>query len=434
MHRSLNLSGLRRENGAQFKPGERLSAGGEGTIYRVVGEPGLVAKLYHAYSPEREAKLARMLASPPGDPARRQGHISIAWPTERLFDRAGRCVGFLMPFIDTTLCYPLLRLYNPKDRRDVLPGFTWRYLVRVARNLASVLRVLHRKGYVVGDLNESNILVTSTALVTLVDCDSMQVSNGERIFRCPVGKAEFTPPELQQRNFSTLDRQPVHDNFGLAVLIFLLLMEGRHPFTGVWRGGEPVPTLEQNIAARNFPYAGHTLLSPPRYALPLSILPPALQRLVRRSMRSRGRRRPTARQWSHALHRLEQRLEVCPVNPQHIYSMHLQACPWCQRTRLGVADPFPATGRLVRSDVGRAARRRRRQVIWRRVSNGVFGLLIPALFFYLEAMFWTTHRPMVEQWLAASQSLERVLFFFLALGLPFLLALLLRRLLRAFSA
>ena len=62
-------------------------------------------------------------------------------------------------------------------------------------------------------------------------------------YRCPVGKPEFTPPELQGRLFAHLDRAPEHDLFGLAVLIFQLLMEGTHPFAGVFlgHGGRPPP-------------------------------------------------------------------------------------------------------------------------------------------------------------------------------------------------
>ena len=44
-----------------------------------------------------------------------------------------------------------------------------------------------------------------------------------------------------------LGRAPEHDLFGLGVLIFQLLMEGTHPFAGVFKGrGEP-PVLEQRI-------------------------------------------------------------------------------------------------------------------------------------------------------------------------------------------
>src|SRR5436305_1951244 len=95
---------------------------------------------------------------------------------------------------------------------------------------------LHSRDYVVGDVNESNILVADTALITVVDTDSFQVRDpdGKTVFHCPVAKPEFTPPELQGRQLHDVDRVPAHDRFGLAVLIFQLLMEGTHPFAGIY--------------------------------------------------------------------------------------------------------------------------------------------------------------------------------------------------------
>jgi len=95
--------------------------------------------------------------------------------------------------------WPVFQIYNPGSRRHELPAFTYRHLLRTAQNLAAAVDVLHAHGYVAGDLNESNVLVADTALVTLVDTDSFQVRDPESgaVYRCPVGKPEFTPPELQ---------------------------------------------------------------------------------------------------------------------------------------------------------------------------------------------------------------------------------------------
>jgi formylglycine-generating enzyme required for sulfatase activity len=83
------------------------------------------------------------------------------------------------------------------------------------------MAALHARGYVVGDVNESNVLVAERSLITLVDTDSFQVRDAQTgvVYRCPVGKPEFTPPELQGRRFADVDRNPEHDQFGLAVLL-----------------------------------------------------------------------------------------------------------------------------------------------------------------------------------------------------------------------
>src|SRR5439155_5011102 len=237
----------RKSNGWVIHLGNDIGGGGEGRIYTTVEEPGLVAKIYTTVTGEREAKLAAMLAQPPHN-TYTQKHFPLAWPTERLYDREDQCVGFLMPYIAHKDNFPLLKLYNPKDRLKTLHLFSWKYLLHAAMNLASTVSVLHENGYIIGDVNESNILISRTALVTLVDCDSIQVPrrNGS-FFRCAVGKPEYTPPELQGRDFHAINRTAYHDNFGLAVLIFQMLMEGVHPFSGIWQGTGNPPTLEQNI-------------------------------------------------------------------------------------------------------------------------------------------------------------------------------------------
>src|SRR5439155_19445245 len=121
---------------------------------------------------------------------------------------------------------PIIDYYHPQTRLKHCPLFNYPYLLHTARNLAVAMRALHQRGYVIGDLNESNILVSDTALVTLIDTDSFQVRDPQSgsVYRCPVGKPEYTPPELQGRSFADCNRQVEHDLFGLAVLIYQLLM------------------------------------------------------------------------------------------------------------------------------------------------------------------------------------------------------------------
>ena len=94
-------------------------------------------------------------------------------------------------------------------------------------------------------MNHSNILVSETAMATLVDTDSFQVRDLHgKFYRCPVGTKEFTPREMQGKRFSDIDRGPEQDLFGLGVLIFQLLMEGTHPFAGVFTGHGDDPPLD----------------------------------------------------------------------------------------------------------------------------------------------------------------------------------------------
>ncbi|MFL6255016.1 MAG: helix-hairpin-helix domain-containing protein [Pyrinomonadaceae bacterium] len=338
--------------------GLRLGVGGEGAIYRLPDEPDLAAKIYlpGKATAERVGKLRAMLANAPADPMLDKGHASIAWPVELLnsTDGDGGVVGFLMPCIRDAR--PLSNFYDADTRRALFPLFNYKYLCRTGLNLASAVAAIHERGYVIGDVNDLNIMATEEALVSLVDTDSFQVTEqtSGRVYRCAVGTPEFTPPELLGKDFHEVDRSREHDLFGLAVLFFQLLMEGTLPFACVYGGPGEAPEYSECLARGYFPYADDPRLDPPPGAPPFEALHPLLQKLFRRCFvngHSDPRQRPDAESWYHALKESEQALTVCTQNRGHLYFDHCTVCPWCARAqRLGPAfaakgvagwDPFP---------------------------------------------------------------------------------------------
>ncbi|HLL48263.1 MAG TPA: hypothetical protein VK399_16295, partial [Longimicrobiaceae bacterium] len=332
-------------------PGSELGAGGQAAVYPVAGRPDRVAKVYREPAPEQERKLRLMLVRrPPGA----QG--IFAWPLDLLRDGDGRFAGLLLPRVDGKL--RVFELYNPATRRERAPLFHHGLLHRAARNLSAAFHVLHEAGYVVGDVNESNILVGGDGRVVLIDTDSFQVRDpvSGAVYRCPVGRPEFTPPELREHRFADVDRTPEHDRFGLGVLVFQMLMEGTHPFAGRFRGAGEPPSVQERIAAGHFPYSGRAdvPLDPPRTAPPPATLDPALRALLRRCFED-GHRDPAARphaaEWRDALEAAEAALVACPRNEQHMYGKHLDACPWCERARrLEGRDPFPSAAAVRRGE------------------------------------------------------------------------------------
>ena len=323
--------------------------GGEADIYLLPNSAGLAVKIYHNWSEERAAKLALMQQYPPDDPSLALGHTSIAWPTDLLHTpgKPKEIKGFIMPRIQGLR--PVSDFYNPVKRCQHCPLFSYRYLLQAARNITMTVAALHRRHYIIGDINDKNILVGSNALISFVDTDSFQVKDPKsaRIFRCSVGTPDFTPPELQGRNFDYRDRVVAHDHFGLAVLLFEMLMEGIHPFEGVYQGKGGSPSRADRIATGSFPYG--------RYPVPYSIridspnfamLHPDLQSLFTRAFEdgdSNALARPIPGEWQAALETASNNLSTCAENSQHFYSPHLGACPWCERkTQLRGIDPFPS--------------------------------------------------------------------------------------------
>jgi serine/threonine protein kinase len=337
----------------------RLGDGGEGVIYRLQDNPDLAAKIYHPgkMNAERASKLKAMLANAPNDPVRGKGHASIAWPVELLNSLNGNqdVVGFLMPLLQNAR--PISDLYDVDERHARFPLFSYDSLCRTALNLASAVRAIHQSGYVIGDVNELNILVTESALVSLVDTDSFQVTDqtSGRIYRCPVGTDMFTPPELLGKNFEEIDRSQEHDLFGLAALFFQLLMEGTRPYAGIFRGVGDAPEYVECLAKGYFPYGGHPVCDPSRMATPFEMIHPCLRKLFRQCFvegHIDPRQRPDAETWYHALKKSEGALTICSSNSQHHYFDHCPACPWCARAQhFSLAlkrpdwDPFPSRGK-----------------------------------------------------------------------------------------
>lgn len=320
--------------------------GGEGSVYWLRHSSDLAAKIYHDPAHTNVRKLRAMLSAPPHDPMERAGHMSIAWPIDLLVEHSGRTVGFLMPRAKRSTS--LFTFIRPKLRRKEHPAFTYRGLHRLARNVASLVSAVHMEGHVVSDINMHNVLATEAALACLIDCDSFQIRDpgSRRVFVCEVGMPEFTPPEHQGKQYSRYQCNETHDRFGLGVLLFMLLMEGNHPFAGRYLGTGDAPTLEERIAAGHWPYARlHRGRYRPRPASPPPlILNPDLQRLFHRCFvegYGRPQVRPDARTWKDVLERAEHDLVRCQSNPQHWYGDHCQDCPWCPRKDQLGTDPYP---------------------------------------------------------------------------------------------
>jgi DNA-binding helix-hairpin-helix protein with protein kinase domain len=316
--------------GAPVQLGRELGRGGEGAVYEVPALAKHVAKLYHQVpDAKKQAKLRFMAAT-----ADEKLLSYVAWPQATLHPHAGGpVVGFLMPKI--TGRDPIHAVYSPAHRRQERPNVAWDFLLYVARNTAAAFEVLHSHGHVVGDVNQGNVMVGNDSKVVLIDSDSFQVNAQGTLHLCEVGVAHFTPPELQGlKSFQGFARTPNYDNFGLALLIFHLLVGGRHPYSGVPLRKGVGDALETDIKALRYAYAHDNAvrgIGPPPKSIPLSMLPAAVEAMFHASFTERGASgaRPTAGQWVAALDNTRQSLRKCTTSSMHIYPAHQTACPWC---------------------------------------------------------------------------------------------------------
>ena len=319
------------DKGRQVTLGQELGRGGEATVYAIDGDQSLVAKIYHRrLDAEKTQKLSRM----------------VELQSERLLRLAAWPVGTLRPRSANSVAGVLMRnvsrfkdihlLYNTKSRLREFPAkANWRFLVHTAANVSRAFSVIHEHRHVIADVNQRNVKVSpESAIVSLIDCDSFQIFSHGRYFLCGVGVPEYTPPELQDKQFNSVIRTPNHDNFGLAVLVFHLLFMGRHPFAGKFLGRGDMP-IEKAIEEYRFafaPDAQRTLMQPPPNCITLAHLSPEVRRLFVDAFAPGGANsgRPDATQWVVALDALGRQLKQCSASKVHTFFQSLSVCPWCQ--------------------------------------------------------------------------------------------------------
>lgn len=300
-----------------MKLGEKIGEGGEGMVYTLTDEPGMLAKI--AKDPDKLDEKYEALVSLRSD----RLDDAAAWPLEKVHDEDGKTVGYKMRhYQDTVLLH---QVFQTKSRVRELPRADWKFLIRVAKNLATCVHLVHSDGLVIGDLNESNVLVSGNALVRLIDCDSFQIELGGYRQTCDVGKGEYLAPELQGMSLEGCWRTADQDLFPLAVLVFQLLLLGRHPFAG--RGGAEIP-LEEAIRLKRYAYLERGEVQPPP-GMSIAWLPTPMRQLFERAFTGAAQDRPTAKEWHQALDDLEGRLSVCVEHPRHLYWNLLAECPWC---------------------------------------------------------------------------------------------------------
>lgn len=320
-------------SGRRIPLGNKIGSGGEGAVFDVpfLGND-LVAKIYHeAVAPEKQAKLEGMVKG--GDESLKK---IAAWPLETLhMGLGGHVRGFLMPKVAGF--EPIHHLYGPSHRKQRYPDKDWAFLVNTARNVAAAFEAIHTHGHIIGDVNPNLVFVAGNSIVKLIDCDSFQIQADGKYYLCEVGVPHFTPPELQTHTtFRGVRHTKNHDNFGLALIIFHILLMGRHPFSGVFSGAGYI-SLEKSIEQFCYVFgrdAAHKGMAPPPNSVTPAILPGALSQLFERAFTEQGAHpegRPLARDWVMALDSLKAQLRTCGQESAHKYFGGLPSCPWCNQ-------------------------------------------------------------------------------------------------------
>lgn len=255
----------------QVQLGPAIAQGAAGTIHRVIGQHGIVAKVYKDKNglAEYKEKIAAMLAAPPDlPPISYQGrnYVQIAWPSGNLFDEKGVC-GFVMPEVDLQTSTELHNILQKATRqRKRLPEF-YAARVHLAANLSALTAELHALQHYMIDMKPANIrFYPGVWYMAILDTDGFCI-NGTRRFTAQQFSDEYIAPEARGLKPDQLGLE--QDLFALAVIIFQLLNNGLHPFQGIDRSSSNPTTLQERIFAKLYSYsaASQKFVKPP----PLSI-------------------------------------------------------------------------------------------------------------------------------------------------------------------
>jgi DNA-binding helix-hairpin-helix protein with protein kinase domain len=330
-----------------FVGGERCLLGepvGYGAVSQVYAlGPDRVAKIYREPDPARTRRLERMLAAFQASQfvQTNTGHPICVWPETLISDSEGTVLGYAMRRISDK---PLSTLFEHRARLTEFPDKDWKFLLTVANNLAQTVRILHDYEIVIGDLAPSNVYVTPTGLVSLLDCDSLQFSHDGEVFPCETLTLDYSAPQLVAAGAGP--KSSATDRYSLAILVCQLLLVGEHPFQGFpTRALDAEPSPETNIM-----YGVTALTDPGAVDLPdgsisIDVLPERVRLLARQTFgagHADPDRRPAAEEWYAALDEAWDQVRVCGRSQGHTYSDGLGECPWCSRARRGLFDPFPA--------------------------------------------------------------------------------------------
>lgn len=221
-----------------------IGRGGEGDVYRVIStsHPSSCIKIYHTkyQTKSKEAKISYMVNNPPDIIV--GGLFCLCWPQQVIYNAHGAFVGFLMPlaFNQSISLYELVTIrlksnlnpvWSQKFLRSNGEGLKNRLIICV--NLSGAVARIHAKQqYVFVDLKPQNILVSPQGKVSIIDLDSIQINNQQRVlYHAQVSTFEYTPKEGSNINLSQSFIKEPWDRFSLAVIFYEILL-GLHPCVG----------------------------------------------------------------------------------------------------------------------------------------------------------------------------------------------------------
>lgn len=122
-------------------------------------------------------------------------------------------------------------VFMPMLLQSKFPSWTRKDTIQLCLTILDKIRYLNDRRVILGDINAANSPWCPLTQVYFVDCDSYQIEG----YPCPVGTANFTPPEVTGRGGFAILRTQEMENFAIATLLFMIMLPGKPPYFSGWR-------------------------------------------------------------------------------------------------------------------------------------------------------------------------------------------------------
>lgn len=305
-----------------------LGKGGQGAVHNITTSKysaDYCIKIYIRDAEKMHKKIEYMVTHPPQNI--RDTSFRICWPTALAYNMKKEFVGYMMPLAfpkghDLTILSvyrskPLSQLKRFKDNvewhnkyeLDTSEGIVNR--VKMLCNIAIALHTIHSTGrYVLVDLKPENIDATGAGKVSIMDTDSIQISeNGKILYPATAFTPEYFAPEGKE--LKRLNRPfTLQCDYFAAAICFYQILTGTHPYSGTVLKSpydnctEIADCISNGLFA--FGEKQKYIDLPSAFNLQQNFynLPSTIQGLFKRAFGSQASKRPTMEEWGRTFHEI----------------------------------------------------------------------------------------------------------------------------------
>ena len=305
-----------------------LGKGGQGAVHNIITSKysaDYCIKIYIRDAEKMHKKIEYMVAHPPQNIC--DTSFRICWPVALAYNSRKEFIGYMMPLafpkghnltiLSVYRSKPLSQLkrfknkveWHNKYELDSPDGIVNR--VKMLCNIAIALHSIHSTGrYVLVDLKPENIDATGTGKVSIMDADSIQISeNGRILHPATAYTPEYFAPEgkeLQKQNRPF----PLQCDYFAAAVCFYQILTGTHPYSGTVLKPpyDNCTEIADCIANGLFAFGEKQryISLPTGFNLQQNFynLPSTVQELFKRAFGSQASKRPTMEEWGRTFHEI----------------------------------------------------------------------------------------------------------------------------------